>query len=51
MASKASNYAALGIPHSLKDVVSRTTPALWEWLCGISLIAWGFAHSLILGKE
>ena len=33
------------------DVVSRNTPVLWEWLCGISLLAWVFAHSLILGKE
>jgi hypothetical protein len=33
------------------DVVSRNTPVIWEWLCGISLLAWVFAHSLILGKE
>jgi hypothetical protein len=33
------------------DVVSRNTPVLWEWLCGISLLAWVFAHSLILAKE
>ena len=33
------------------DVVSRNTPVLWEWLCGISLLAWVFAHGLILGKE
>jgi hypothetical protein len=33
------------------DVVSRNTPVPWEWLCGISLLAWVFAHSLILGRE
>jgi hypothetical membrane protein len=33
------------------DVVSRNTPVLWEWLCGISLLAWVFAHSIILGRE
>ena len=33
------------------DVVSRNTPVLWEWLCAISLLAWVFAHSIILGKE
>jgi hypothetical membrane protein len=33
------------------DVVSRTTPVFWEWLCGISLLAWVFAQSLILGSE
>jgi hypothetical membrane protein len=33
------------------DVVNRNTPVIWEWLCGISLLAWVFAHSLILGKE
>ena len=33
------------------DVVSRNAPVLWEWLCGISLLAWVFAHSLILGSE
>ena len=32
------------------NVVSRSTPVLWEWLCAISLLAWVFAHSLILGK-
>jgi len=33
------------------DVVSRNTPVPWEWLCAISLLAWVFAHSIILGKE
>jgi len=33
------------------DVVARNTPVLWEWLCGISLLAWVFGHSSILGKE
>lgn len=33
------------------DVVSRSTPVLWEWLCGISLLAWVFAHSILLGGE
>ena len=33
------------------DVVSRNTPVPWEWLCGISLLAWVFSHSLILGRE
>jgi len=33
------------------DVVSRNIPVPWEWLCGISLLAWVFAHSLILGRE
>jgi Protein of unknown function (DUF998) len=33
------------------DVVSRNTPVLWEWLCAISLLAWVFAHSIILGRE
>ncbi len=33
------------------DLVSRNTPVLWEWLCGISLLIWVFAHSLILGRE
>jgi len=32
-------------------LVSRNTPVLWEWLCAISLLAWVYAHSLILGKE
>lgn len=32
-------------------LVSRSTPAPWEWLCAISLLAWVFAHSLILGKD
>jgi hypothetical membrane protein len=32
-------------------VVSRSTPVPWEWLCGISLLAWVFAHSILLGKE
>lgn len=31
--------------------VSRNTPVLWEWLCGVSLLAWVFGHSLILGNE
>jgi hypothetical membrane protein len=33
------------------DVVSRNTPVPWEWLCGISLLAWVFAQSIILGRE
>ncbi len=32
-------------------VVGRNTPVPWEWLCALSLLAWVFAHSLILGKE
>ena len=32
-------------------IVSRNTPILWEWLCGLSLLVWVFAHSVILGKE
>jgi hypothetical membrane protein len=32
-------------------VVSRSTPVPWEWLCGISLLAWVFAHSILLGRE
>lgn len=32
-------------------VVGRNTPVLWEWLCGISLIVWVFAHSIVLGRE
>lgn len=32
------------------DVVSRDTPVLWEWLCGISVLVWVFAHSILLGK-
>lgn len=33
------------------DLTSRNTPVLWEWLCGVFLLAWVFAHSLILGRE
>lgn len=33
------------------SVVSRSTPILWEWLCSISLLAWVFLHSIILGKD
>jgi len=32
-------------------VVSHSTPVPWEWLCAISLLAWVFAHSILLGKE
>lgn len=32
-------------------VVSRSTPVPWEWLCGISVLVWVFAHSIILGKD
>lgn len=31
--------------------VSRNAPVPWEWLCGISLIAWVFAQSILLGKD
>lgn len=31
--------------------VSRSTPVPWEWLCSISLLAWVFAHSIVLGRE
>lgn len=31
-------------------VVSRSTPVLWEWLCGISVLVWVFAHSILLGR-
>ena len=31
-------------------VVSRNTPVPWEWLCGISVLVWVFAHSILLGK-
>jgi hypothetical protein len=33
------------------DVVSRNMPVPWQWLSGISLLAWVFAHSMILGRE
>jgi hypothetical membrane protein len=33
------------------DVVSRNAPVPWEWLCGISLLAWVFAQSILLGEE
>jgi len=33
------------------DVVRRSTPVPWEWLCGISLLAWVFAQSILLGRE
>ena len=33
------------------NIVGRSTPVLWEWLCSISLLAWVFAHSIYLGKE
>jgi hypothetical membrane protein len=32
-------------------VVGRSTPVLWEWLCATTLLAWVFAHSIILGRE
>lgn len=32
-------------------VVNHNTPILWEWLCSISLLAWVFLHSIILGKD
>ncbi len=32
-------------------IVSRNTPVLWEWLCGISVLIWVFAHSIILGRD
>ena len=32
-------------------MVSRNAPVPWEWLCGISIIVWVFAHSLVLGKD
>jgi len=31
--------------------VGHTTPVLWEWMCALSLLAWVFAHSIILGKR
>jgi hypothetical membrane protein len=31
--------------------VGRNTPVLWEWLCSVSLLAWVFVHSIVLGKE
>jgi hypothetical protein len=43
-------YFTLGMLHEA-DIVSRSTPVIWEWLCALSLLAWVFAHSLILGKE
>ena len=33
------------------NLVGRSTPVLWEWLCSISLLAWVFAHSISLGKD
>ena len=33
------------------NLVGRSTPVPWEWLCSISLLAWVFAHSIYLGKE
>jgi hypothetical protein len=31
-------------------VVGHSTPVLWEWLCALGLLAWVFAHSLVLGE-
>ena len=32
-------------------VVSRTMPVPWQWLSGIALLTWVFAHSILLGRE
>ena len=32
-------------------VVSRNTPVPWQWLSGIALLTWVFAHSILLGRE
>ena len=64
MQTNNNKHLSLSIPRSLMAVglaaggigvlvlvVGRNTPVLWEWLCGISLLVWVFAHSIILGRE
>ena len=34
-----------------QEVVSRSTPVIWEWMCFFISIVWVFIHSILLGKE
>ena len=43
-------FAVLVMLHE-REMVSRNTPVIWEWLAFFSSVVWVFAQSILLGNE